>query len=182
METTKISPRCYWSKETRGGQVRLWVAHWGCAAPVRAPEESAGTSMGRARKWDHSARAELQNWEWEWNFREFKSLLYLVRERGCEGSGASVVPGAGAASSKICSQYLRKTFAVISSVIKGLTFSHGIWCPHCTLVRKLFVSFQTQAWAAQGNGYLQQLNNGVTCWATPEQGRQPWLVWWGSCW
>lgn len=74
---------------------------------------------------------------------QVSSILSL--ERGGKGSDASMVPGAGVASSKISSQYLQKTvaalwLAVISAVIKGLTFSHDIWCPRHTLVRKLFIS------------------------------------------
>lgn len=123
-------------------QARSWVAHWEFAAPCRAPEKSAGTSLGRAHRWNCSARAVLQNLEWEGNLQEFNCLQYIAQERWGEGSDASLALGAGVPSSKICSQYKRKTFAalwlaVVSAIMIGLDFSCDSWCSHCTFVRKL---------------------------------------------
>lgn len=173
------------SQRWAGPAVGCTLVTWG---PLQSPRGEGGDLFGgRAHRWDCLSRTALQNSEWEWNFWEFKCLLYLAQERGGEGSDASAVPGAGAASSKISPQYLRKTFAalclaVISAVIKGLAFSRGIWCPHRTLSRKLVISFWTWTWAVQSNGYPQQLDKGLSSWATWEQRRWSWLAWWGPRW
>lgn len=140
LENTKIFLCCCWKKETKGGQAQLWVAHWGCAASCRAPEKLGGSSLGWC---DYSSRAVLLNCKRQWNFWEFKCLLRLAWERKGEGCDAFMVPGTGAAPAKILSLYLWKTFTalwltVVSEVSKGLCFSRGIWCPHCTLVRMVW--------------------------------------------
>lgn len=139
METTKILPCCCWKKGTKGGQAQLWVSHWGCAASCRASEKVVGTSLVC---WDCSSRAVLQNSKGQWNFWEFKCLLHLAWDRKGEGCDASMVPGIGAAPAKIHSLYLQTFTAlwltVVSEFSKGLYSLHGIWCPHCTLVRLLW--------------------------------------------
>lgn len=111
----------------------LWVAHWVCAASCRAPEKPVGNLPGLKRLFIKSCAAKLPG-----AVKLLGVQMSSTLSLGGKEWGVWCLHGTrtGAAPAKIHSLYLWKTFTALwLTVASEVNKSHGIWCPHCTLVR-----------------------------------------------